>query len=348
MPFASKIRKDILKVLDEAIIPAMRESRITQFLAEPPFHFSQVTHWSEQKKVLLDKNAEIHPLMRMWYKEKLVSLREPVFRFIYEGISYERIGMTQETARQMKNAVTGITCVQIPAPGIIYFGSHVPQLNGALRNDVWKGSAKSLLIKTMPEGLLISLCERSPQTVSATHNLEIRDATLLQMTRIYVDELRFAGNEEGAQAQLFAFMYRLKRYFQHNRPDIGNSAWIEFEYKDPTLSSMQLKNQEMTRHMIEYMQTHMHQDLSLEKLASHFGLSVSHLNRIFRQSQGTTVMRHLTKLRMEVAKEIIKRTPERISDVAALVGFTSATSFCTTFRKHTGYSPNQYRHLHRD
>jgi AraC-like DNA-binding protein len=347
MSFASKIRKDILKVLDAAILPALRESSITQFLAEPPFHFGQIMHWPEQQKILPDKSKECQ-IIRMWPEEKLVALRDPVLRFVYQGVSFERIGITPEMAQQMKSAATGIGCVQIPAPGVICFGNHIPQSDGTLRADVWNGVTKSLLIKTMPECLLVSLCERSPQAVSATHNLEIRDATLLQMSKIYKDELRFPENEEGAQALLFSFMHRLKRYFQNNRPDIGNSAWVEFEYKDKKLSSLQLKNQEAARYMIEYMRTHLHQDLTLQKLASHFGLSVSHLNRIFRQSEGTSIMRYLTKLRMEAAKEIICKTSDRISEVAPLVGFTSVTSFSATFRKHTGHSPNQYRHLHRD
>jgi AraC-like DNA-binding protein len=346
MPFASKIRKDILKVLDQFIIPALREDSITQFLAEPPFRFSEVVHWAEQKKTLSHQDAETYPIFRQWPTAKLVSLREPVLRFIYEGVSYERIGITTEMATD--NAVANIICVQIPAPGVICFGNNIPQSDGTLRQDIWDGVTKSLLVKMLGGYLLVSLCERSPSSVSATHNLEVRDATLVQMSKIYMEELRHPNNAEGAQAQLFSLMHRLKRYFHEYHPNVGNSAWLEFEVDHKSVSSVQLKNQEVSRQIIDYMQTHLHQDLSLEKLAARFGLSVSHLNRIFRQSQGTTAMRFLTELRMEAAKAILGRTSERIGEVANLVGFSSVTSFSATFRKYTGHSPNQYRHLHHE
>jgi len=347
MPFPSKIQKDILKVLEDSIIPVMRENSITQFLADPPFQLSPVAHWSEQKKSLSSNDSESTSIFRQWRKEKLVSLREPVLRFIYEGVSYERIGITSEIAAR-SDVATGIICVQIPAPGIICFGSHIPQSDGTLRKNVWDGATKSLLMKVLGGYLLVSLCERSPSSVYASHNLEVRDPVLVQMAKIYMAELRFSDNQDGAQAQLFALICRLQRYFQSYRPDIGNSAWLEFETDHKNVSAIQLKNQEVSRQIVDYMQTHLHQDLNLKNLAKHFGLSVSHLNRIFRQCEGTTAMRYLTKIRMEAATEIIKKTSERINEVATLVGFKSATSFSSVFRKHTGYSPNQYRHLHRD
>jgi len=347
MPFASKIQKDIVKVLDDSIIPSLRENSITQFLAEPPFRFANVTYWPERKELPSLKENISASAFHQWTKEKLVSLREPVLRFIYEGTSYERIGITQEIAER-SDAKKGIVCVQIAAPGIISFGNNIPQADGTLRSDVWPELTKSLLIKMLGEYLLVSLCERSPSSVYASHNLEVRDPILMQMGKIYMEELRHANNEEAAQAQLFSLMCRLKRYFQTYRSAIGNSAWVEFEIDHKNVSAIRLKNQEVSRQIVDYMQTHLHQDLNLEKLAAHFGLSVSHLNRIFRQSQGTTAMRFLTKLRIEAAKKIITNTSERMNEVAALVGFSSATSFSAIFRKHTGHSPNQYRHLHHD
>jgi AraC family transcriptional regulator of adaptative response / methylphosphotriester-DNA alkyltransferase methyltransferase len=82
-------------------------------------------------------------------------------------------------------------------------------------------------------------------------------------------------------------------------------------------------------------------------IANRFHVSAFHLNRVFREAQGTTVMHYVTDLRIKSAQRMLRETDDRVNDIAQLAGFASATSFSTVFRKNTGLTPNQYRRQHR-
>jgi two-component system response regulator YesN len=57
-----------------------------------------------------------------------------------------------------------------------------------------------------------------------------------------------------------------------------------------------------------------------------------------------TVRRYLTRVRVEVAKDLLERTDEKLATVAAHVGFFDASHLARVFRKSTGRSPRAYRH----
>jgi len=60
MPFALKIRKQILATLDQHIIPVLQNQPVTQLIAGPPFDFSAVEHWATRKVLL--PNQKSNPL----------------------------------------------------------------------------------------------------------------------------------------------------------------------------------------------------------------------------------------------------------------------------------------------
>jgi len=348
MPFAPQIRKDILNVLEEIIIPALQSQHLTQILAEPPFDFSTLEHQILQKGFLADKEYAPLQTEQIWEKQYIASVNTPTIMFAYDGICYERIGITKETAKQLnatqRKAVGGVNLLQLPAPALLSHPAFMPRSRGVPRPESLAHSGRSLLYRLTKSGIYVALNVRGPEEEYATHNLEINDPVLAQMANLYIEELRARDNLEGARAQQLAFTHRLQRHLLHHRPAISNSCWVIPPKNNSTLSrSLSSKNMELCRDLAEYVIMHLHSSLTLKKLAAHFGVSTVHLNSTFKQAQGITVMRYVTQLRIEAAKKIIVEQPERINDVAKLVGFSSSASFCIVFRKHTGISPNKFR-----
>jgi AraC-like DNA-binding protein len=343
------IRKQILQALDECIIPALQYRQVLQVFAEPPFDFSQLQCRVERKKLLPDKQHDTLQVVQYWDEERMLTLRAPAMSFVYEGINYERVGVTTAMSHKMPRAVAaravGITEIHLPAPAIITYPSHVPRSDGKPRAEVWPYETRYLQIKFMDEEVLVALAHRQIALRTITHNLEIRDSPLLQMGLLYLGELRQLQNRQGAQAQLLAFMWRLKHCLTHGKPQISNSYWPDVESSVTPLKSL-AKSNKLSHDVIRYIQTHLHAPLTLETIAEYFGYSTFHLNRVFQQAQGTTVMRYVTILRVNAAKGLLVKTNERTSDVAILVGFSTAASFCNVFRKHTGLTPNEYRRRH--
>jgi AraC-like DNA-binding protein len=347
MPFAPKIRKDILKALEEHIISALETQRVTQVLAESPFDFSQVEHRILQKKFLEDKEPAPFQTVVDWKKQRVMATRFSRFMIIFEGLCIERVGITQKMAQQLSTAdrkmLGGLFELTLHAPAILCHPAFMLYSSGAPQPKPFVHRGCAIYCKIVQGGIRVSLNVRSPQEEYATHNLEINDSELAQIANLYIAELQ-AGGLESAQSLLLAFMLRLKRYMSHHRAFISNSCWVTPPDVVPEVAKvLSPANLQRCQQLTEHIVNHLHSPLTLSGLAAHFHVSDVHLNAIFKQAHGTTVMNFVTQMRIEAAKTIIAESQERFADVAQLVGFASNASFCNSFRRQTGLSPREYR-----
>ena len=92
----------------------------------------------------------------------------------------------------------------------------------------------------------------------------------------------------------------------------------------------------------EYLNPH----LSLESLSNRMQLSKSHLSRLINNEIGSSFSEYINTLRIEEAKAHLEN-PEfskyTILAIGLEAGFSSKTTFNTTFKKITGLTPSQYR-----
>lgn len=98
---------------------------------------------------------------------------------------------------------------------------------------------------------------------------------------------------------------------------------------------------------LRYMQSHLQQDLSVEKLADKMGLSGRQLVRRFQKALHRSVTDELLRHRLEEAKHLLRSTDIRVIDVASKVGFHSTVYLHRTFRRAFGQTPEEYRHARR-
>lgn len=80
-----------------------------------------------------------------------------------------------------------------------------------------------------------------------------------------------------------------------------------------------------------------------EQLAENLQISQRQLYRKLKAITGSTVSEFIIRIRMEKASELLKDWQLNISEVAYQVGFSEASNFSRTFRKHFGCSPSRYR-----
>ena len=85
------------------------------------------------------------------------------------------------------------------------------------------------------------------------------------------------------------------------------------------------------------------ENLSLNQLASHVNVSPNHLSTIFSQQTGQTFIKYLTEFRMDKAKEMLKCTSMRSSEISEAVGYKDPHYFSYMFKKTVGMTPTNYR-----
>ena len=69
----------------------------------------------------------------------------------------------------------------------------------------------------------------------------------------------------------------------------------------------------------------------------------AYLSRLFKKETGESVTEHLTLLRIEKAKKLLKDDSLRLRDVAMAVGFNDVSYFSNTFKKIAGTPPTEFR-----
>lgn len=81
---------------------------------------------------------------------------------------------------------------------------------------------------------------------------------------------------------------------------------------------------------------------TVEQLAAKAALSRSAFFERFTRAVGLPPMEYLLAWRMAVAKDLLRRGEAGLAEVAARVGYGSASTFSTAFRRHVGESPGRY------
>ena len=97
------------------------------------------------------------------------------------------------------------------------------------------------------------------------------------------------------------------------------------------------------RHVIEYVDAHLDQDLTLAELAAVAGFSPSHFKALFRQATGTPVHRFVLERRVERARLRLLEGRHSITEIALDCGFAHPSHMARWMRRLLGLSPSQIR-----
>jgi AraC family transcriptional regulator len=97
------------------------------------------------------------------------------------------------------------------------------------------------------------------------------------------------------------------------------------------------------RRVLEFMQHHYAEDLSIEQLSKEGGISRFHFIRLFKESFGVTPHQHLVRLRMGAAAKMLGNTDLSVQAIALKCGYLSTGHFSANFQKHFGQTPFIYR-----
>jgi AraC family transcriptional regulator len=97
------------------------------------------------------------------------------------------------------------------------------------------------------------------------------------------------------------------------------------------------------KRIMEFMEEHLAEDVSLDVLADLVRLSRYHFLRSFKRSFGEPPYRYWTTRRIERAKALLADPRASITEIAFDVGFSGTSAFSATFHRITGQTPTGYR-----
>jgi AraC-like DNA-binding protein len=84
-------------------------------------------------------------------------------------------------------------------------------------------------------------------------------------------------------------------------------------------------------------------ELSLTEVARSVNLSANYLSEKFKEVTGVNFVRYVGQTRTAKARDLLRNSNLRISEIAFAVGFQSLSQFNRVFKKLTRQSPTAYR-----
>ncbi|MEL6352198.1 MAG: AraC family transcriptional regulator [Cyanobacteria bacterium J06627_28] len=103
-----------------------------------------------------------------------------------------------------------------------------------------------------------------------------------------------------------------------------------------------LSKQKLKR-VLNYIQTHLEQDLGLKELANLLQLSPHYFAHLFKQSMGIAPHQYVISQRVKRAQLLLKKPDFSIAEIAYRVGFSSQAHLNRHFKRAVGTTPGKYR-----
>lgn len=134
-------------------------------------------------------------------------------------------------------------------------------------------------------------------------------------------------------------------------PEIDASADLRPYFAEVLRAALSLRDEEsrkqgnrLVEKALEYIDRHYaDEDISLNAVARAVNLSTNYLSAMFSQKMGVSFVEYLTQKRMTRAKQLLRQSGKRSSEVAAEVGYKDPRYFSVVFKKTQGCTPREYR-----
>ena len=117
-------------------------------------------------------------------------------------------------------------------------------------------------------------------------------------------------------------------------------AKLDLKMTDPPCRDARILN------VINYVDEHLQSDTNNEALARQAGMSISALNRLFKEYVGHSLQEYSRRKRIEKACHMLQFSAKSIDQIVEVTGFCDRYHFSRIFKSMQGISPAAFRRLH--
>lgn len=137
----------------------------------------------------------------------------------------------------------------------------------------------------------------------------------------------------------------LRRLAQSNSSTLSLSA-AGYAYMAEILAAITKKTDGVVDEIKSYMKNHLAEDLSLDKISLHIGMSKYALCRYYKAFCGRSIMEDFKHVRIAHAKRLLRYSSDSVEEIGHRCGFDSHSYFSLRFREICGCTPTEYRKKH--
>lgn len=104
-----------------------------------------------------------------------------------------------------------------------------------------------------------------------------------------------------------------------------------------------MNNNTVAKKIADYIETHMDEDLSLDKIADAFNYSKYYIARTFNKETGCTIYKYIKGRRLTLAAQKLVETEQPIVEIACEAHYDSQQAFTLAFKQLYECTPKSYR-----
>ena len=139
-------------------------------------------------------------------------------------------------------------------------------------------------------------------------------------------------------------LYKIIRSQLRNRYEIRRqyaSSFFSVISEDQTFSAA---DEEFVQRLNKYIKDNIaDQTLSIDKITEFMGVSRTTLFNKMSNLIGSSANKYIRRIRMDVAKDLLRKTDLPIGEIALKTGFSESQYFSTVFKQETGLTPSQFK-----
>lgn len=102
-------------------------------------------------------------------------------------------------------------------------------------------------------------------------------------------------------------------------------------------------NRELIEKVKEKLIQNYNKPIKFRFISKEFGVSISHLTRLFKEYIGLTPNEYVSQIRINKAMQLLSKSNDTILEIAYDVGFKSLSNFYKCFKQNAGIAPKEYR-----
>ena len=103
------------------------------------------------------------------------------------------------------------------------------------------------------------------------------------------------------------------------------------------------KTEEYIQQSVKYIKENYFNEITPSEIAKNININTNYLCRLFKSRFNMSIKSYITQYRVFMAEILLSETNLSISEISVAVGYYDAHNFSQVFRKHTSFTPTQFR-----
>ena len=185
--------------------------------------------------------------------------------------------------------------------------------------------------------------EQAKTKIRELFDRELAKSRSVSLVQKSVTKLAHYFQEKGYEIRLAVFDDYLNRVFVNLLEDNIYHTEERFEYLLEILNECTDRQySRKIRDTLAFVREHYAEDAGLNEIARILDVTPIYLSHLFKKEVGMTFSAYVTKLRIDRAKELLRRGDKKIYEISEMVGYQTVQYFSKVFKRETGKTPKEF------